>query len=115
MADALAKMKFARRMMYICLLFGAITSLAGLLFSMQRWPHVSDLLITAFAFTIVFLICALAELYFSKELTVRSRMMWAAVLFSLIVISVVYYIPLFFLVIEGGYLKLSKRKLYPSS
>lgn len=101
--------------MYICLFLGAIAAIAGTLFRIQHWPIGAEMMWAAFAFTIVFLVSALVEVFSAKALTKKSRLMWGAALIPLVLISFIYYLPIFFLLIEWGYLKISKRRLYPQA
>lgn len=106
-------MHFLRRVMQVSLIFGAIVGIVGLLFSIQRWPGVYELLLAAHAFTLVFWLCAILEIFTIKPLLPKTKLVWMVILLPLPILSLLFYHPLLFLLIEWGYLKVSKKKLYP--
>lgn len=107
-------MNFFRRVMHVCLFLGAIIGVVGLLFQMLRWPMVHELLIGAHAFTLIFWLSAIAELFILKIMHAKTRTIWLLIIAPLPILSLLFYHPLLFLLIEWGYLKISKKKLYPS-
>lgn len=108
-----ARLNFVRRVMHVCLFLGAIIGVVGLLFQIQHWPMVHELLIGAHAFTLIFWLCAIAELFIINTLPSKTKMVWIFIIAPLPILSILFYHPLLYLLIEWGYLKVSKRKLFP--
>lgn len=100
-----------RRVMTVCLVVDVVITII-LLATNKQLAYRSEILYTAYAFTLVFWICAIVEVLLSKALKRMAKIVWAILLLPMPLIATIYFIPLLFVIIELGYLKISKKKLF---
>lgn len=105
----------ARMIMVISLVATLATTLMAYLMHFKEWSGAYEVLNVGHAFAVLYWIAAIAELVLSKELNKKTRVTWSIMLAPLLLISIIRYAPLlaiFFVLLEWGYLKLSKKMFF---